>query len=95
VGAAAAEVPRAARHRQRTSGAGYTGTIAQVCKKVSTPKVGDAVLYGRSPYLHVCGVIDPKTKLCVSHGSNSGPNLVKWDYRGDMAGFWRPDYSRA
>lgn len=75
--------------------AGYTGTISTTCKKVTTPQVGDAVLYGSAPYSHVVGVIDPKTKLCVSHGSNAGPNLVHWDYRGDRAGFWRPDYGRA
>lgn len=75
--------------------AGYTGTIANVCKKVTTPQVGDAVLYGRAPYTHVVGVIDVAKKLCVSHGSNAGPNIVRWDYRDDFAGFWRPTVSEA
>lgn len=75
--------------------AGYTGTIAAVCKRVSTPQNGDAVLYGRSPYTHVVGILDVGSKLCVSHGSNAGPNLVTWDYRGDRAGFWRPVIANA
>jgi hypothetical protein len=75
--------------------AGYTGSISTTCKRVRTPQVGDAVLYGRSPYSHVVGIIDVAGKLAVSHGSNAGPNLVRWDYRGDIAGFWRPDTGRA
>lgn len=75
--------------------AGYTGTIGATCKRVSKPQVGDAVLYGRSPFHHVVGVLDPETKLCASHGSNAGPNLVKWDYRSDFAGFYRPVITNA
>lgn len=75
--------------------AGYTGTIAHTMRHVAKPEVGDAVLYGRYPYKHVVGVLDPDRKLVVSHGSNAGPNIERWDYRGDIAGFWRPDFIHA
>jgi len=71
--------------------AGYTGTIMAVCRRVSTPKIGDAILYPN----HVTGVTDVKNKLCVSHGRDRC-EIYGWDaHRGRYSGFWRPAYSNA
>lgn len=76
--------------------AGYTGTIAAVCKRVSDPQIGDAILYGPGPtYEHVTGVVDVNKRLCASHGGDNGPVIEPWDYRSDRAGFFRPDISKA
>jgi hypothetical protein len=76
--------------------AGYTGTIAAVCKRVTEPQIGDAILYGSAPsFEHVTGVIDVNKRLCVSHGGDNGPIVEPWDYRSDRVGFWRPVISKA
>lgn len=75
--------------------AGYTGTIAAVCKRVTDPQIGDAVMYGAFPFHHVTGVIDADKHLCVSHGGDNGPVIEPWDYRGDRTAFFRPDLNKA
>lgn len=76
--------------------AGYTGTIAATMTRVTTPQVGDAVLYGRGPsYHHVTGIIDVAQKLCASHGGDNGPVIERWDYRSDQAGFFRINLGEA
>lgn len=69
--------------------AGYTGTIGATMHRVETPAIGDAALYGRSPFHHVTGVIDADKLLCASHGSNAGPVIERVHYRNDFAGFYR------
>lgn len=76
--------------------AGYTGTIAAVCHRVTDPRIGDAILYGHGPtFEHVTGITDVTKRLCVSHGGDNGPIIEPWDYRGDRAGFYRPNVSKA
>ena len=58
------------------SGAGYTGTLLTHGAKISQSSLlpGDLVVFGRSPGVHVCGVlaagVDP---LLASHGQEAGP----------------------
>lgn len=71
--------------------AGFTGTIMAVCQRVSSPQIGDAILYPN----HVTGVVNVKDKLCVSHGKDRC-EIYGWDsHRGRYAGFWRPRYDNA
>jgi hypothetical protein len=69
--------------------AGYTGTMLNHGKEVLHQEnwlSGDAVLYG-SPGTsgrHTAIIVDPETGLCVSHGSEGGPYLVRYDYRSDI-----------
>lgn len=71
--------------------AGYTGTIIAVCRRVSAPKVGDAILYPN----HVTGVVSVRDKTCVSHGRDRC-EIYGWDaHHGRYTGFWRPTYSNA
>lgn len=75
--------------------AGYTGTIAAVCTRVTDPQIGDAILYGGgAPYTHVTGVIDVNKRLCISHGRDK-TEIYGWDAHSDRAGFWRPNISKA
>lgn len=71
--------------------AGYTGSIYRVCRRVVTPRIGDAILYPN----HVTGVFDVAARTCVSHGVDRA-EIVPWDnHRGRYSGFWRPAYGNA
>lgn len=70
--------------------AGFTGSIVDTMTRVrGQVKIGDAALFGSGNFHHVMGVIDPAEKLCGNHGSDSGPNIRRWDYNETPAGFWR------
>jgi cell wall-associated NlpC family hydrolase len=63
--------------------AGFTGTMIRHGSRVSGLQPGDCILYGRWPNGgHVSIYVG--RGLCVSHGSESGPNLIPWRYRGDV-----------
>jgi hypothetical protein len=73
--------------------AGYTGSIADTCKRVrGAIQIGDMPLYGHGDFHHVEVVIDPANKLCGNHGSQSGPNIVRWDAHETPSIFVRPIY---
>jgi hypothetical protein len=74
--------------------AGYTGSISVVCRRVQTPQVGDAILYGSGTYSHVTGVFDVSSKTCISHGRDRA-EIYGWDAHPNRAGFWRPITSNA
>lgn len=65
---------------------GYTGTMKQNGRRVAgglaNAKPGDLVLYGPGTGKHVTIVVG-RDKV-VSHGSETGPHLVKPDYRPDV-----------
>jgi hypothetical protein len=63
------------------SGYGYTGTLAQHGKRISTTmmKPGDLIFYGSYPHNHV--TIYVGNGRCVSHGSEIGPLLLPYNYR--------------
>lgn len=73
---------------------GYTGTIAVTCRRVMTPQVGDAILYGRGDYSHVTGVYDVAQRTCISHG-RARAEIYGWDQHPNRAGFWRPQFDNA
>jgi hypothetical protein len=63
--------------------AGYTGTMLRHGQQVGSPIPGDAIIYGRGfPGAHTA--LYTGGGLVVSHGSESGPHLVPWRYRGDV-----------
>lgn len=63
------------------SGYGYTGTLARHGVRISTAqmKPGDLIFYGWFPHNHV--TIYVGNGRCVSHGSESGPVLLPYNYR--------------
>jgi cell wall-associated NlpC family hydrolase len=65
---------------------GFTGTMKQHGRRVqggpANALPGDLVLYGGGSGKHVAIVVG-KNKV-ISHGSESGPVLVKMDYRSDL-----------
>jgi hypothetical protein len=64
--------------------AGYTGTLLSHGWRVTDRKPGDAVLYGRGfPGAHVA-MVAMNTDMVYSHGSESGPHYVRWNYRSDV-----------
>lgn len=62
---------------------GFTGTMAAhgtfVPARLSSLKIGDAILTGNSPYTHVWYYIGGG--LAMSHGKEADPRIVPWDYR--------------
>ena len=77
--------------------AGYTGTIVVVCKHVSEPQIGDAILYGSSTSntTHVTGVYDVGQRTCISHGRDRA-EIYGWDAHSQrLPGFYRPDINKA
>jgi hypothetical protein len=75
--------------------AGYTGTMlnhGKPVRHVENVKRGDCVLYGAGwPGKHVAIVVGRQdgVPMVVSHGSEEGPFLVRYDYRPDVIGFRR------
>ena len=75
--------------------AGYTGTMLQNGKRVGrVEKVrqGDCVIYGSAwPGTHVAIVVGRQdgVPMVVSHGSEEGPFLVRYNYRSDILEFRR------
>jgi hypothetical protein len=75
--------------------AGYTGTMLKNGRRVrhlENVKPGDCVLYGTEwPGKHVAIVVGRKdgVPMAVSHGSEEGPFLVRYDYRPDVLQFRR------
>lgn len=64
-------------------GAGYTGTMLEHGRRVSSPIAGDAIIYGsRWPGEHTA--VYTGGGLVVSHGSEAGPMLIPWRYRSDV-----------
>jgi hypothetical protein len=64
--------------------AGYTGTMLSHGWRVSDRKPGDLVIYGRGfPGKHVAMVAN-NTNMVYSHGSESGPHYLRWNYRSDV-----------
>lgn len=67
--------------------AGYTGTLAQhgrLVEHVSNVRRGDLVLYGPPPiFSHVAIIVGRRdgAPMVVSHGSEPGPYLLRYDYR--------------
>lgn len=62
---------------------GYTGTMLQHGRRLRSPIPGCAIIYGSggsgehtAPYTG--------GGLVISHGSESGPHLLPWRYRGDV-----------
>jgi hypothetical protein len=69
--------------------AGYTGTMLSHGWKVTDRRPGDLVLYGRGfPGGHVAMVAE-NTNMVYSHGSESGPYYLAWNYRSDVIGVRR------
>jgi len=63
--------------------AGYTGTLCQHGKAVTTPQPGDLLFFGSGPpWTHVAVAVS--STRCVSHGSEGGPYLVPINYRPDQ-----------
>ena len=75
--------------------AGYTGTMLRNGKRVrQVDKVrqADCVIYGSAwPGTHVAIVVGRQdgVPMVVSHGSEEGPFLVRYDYRPDVLEFRR------
>lgn len=72
--------------------AGYTGTLIDHGKTVkdwSRLKVGDLIIYGSSVSNteHVAGSIGGRRAF--SHGSEAGPFIVDFEYRGDIVAIKR------
>lgn len=64
--------------------AGYTGTLLSHGWQVNDRRPGDAVIYGRRfPGSHVA-MIAENTNMVYSHGSESGPHYLRWNYRSDV-----------
>lgn len=73
------------------NGQGYTGTLAVHGVRVTFPKPGDFAFYKPPyPYGHVamCVGYQNGVPMVVSHGGESGPSYVPWNYRGDFS-HWR------
>jgi hypothetical protein len=69
--------------------AGYTGTMLSHGWRVTDRRPGDLVIYGRRfPGGHVAMVAE-NTNMVYSHGSESGPHYLRWNYRGDVMGVRR------
>lgn len=62
---------------------GYTGTMVQHGRTVSSPLPGDAIIYGAAPAGEHTAIYTGGG-LVVSHGSESGPLLLPWRYRSDV-----------
>jgi hypothetical protein len=63
--------------------AGYTGTMLNHGRAVGSPIPGDAIIYGSGwPGGHTA--LFTGGGLVVSHGSESGPHLLRWRYRSDV-----------
>lgn len=61
--------------------AGYTGTMLEHGRQVSSPIPGDAVIYGTGfPGEHTA--LYTGGGLVVSHGTESGPSLIPWNRMG-------------
>jgi len=65
--------------------AGYTGTLLMHGALVTgARRPGDLVIYGsRWPGSHVA-MVAANTGYVYSHGSESGPHYLAWNYRGDV-----------
>jgi cell wall-associated NlpC family hydrolase len=62
--------------------AGYTGTQTRNGRRISKPSlVGDLVFYGGSYSVPGHVAIYIGNGLVVSHGSESGPHILRWNYR--------------
>ncbi len=59
---------------------GYTGTMLEHGRRVSSLFPGCAVIYGNFPGAHTA--IYTGGGLVVSHGNSAGPQLLAWNYRG-------------
>lgn len=71
--------------------AGYTGSIYRICRHVTRPVVGAAILYPN----HVTGITDVAARKCVSHGKDRC-EIYGWDdHPGRYPGFWLPDFDNA
>jgi Putative peptidoglycan binding domain len=67
---------------------GYTGTLVTNGRYSSTKRRGAFGFYGRGwPYSHVVISVGNGDRV-VSHGSDSGPYLLPWNYRSDFR-MWR------
>jgi len=67
--------------------AGYTGTLLSHGRQVpfSERQGGDAVLYGTGfPGHHVAMIDSENHNMVYSHGSESGPYHLAWNYRSDI-----------
>lgn len=61
--------------------AGFTGTLLQHGRRVRSPRPADLIIYGRSwPGDHTA--VYTGGGLVVSHGTEAGPNLVRWNQMG-------------
>lgn len=61
--------------------AGYTGTLLQHGRSVRSPIPGDLIVYGTGwPGDHTA--VYTGGGLVVSHGTEAGPELVRWDQMG-------------
>lgn len=64
--------------------AGYTGTLLANGWPVSDRKPGDVVVYGsRWPGKHTA-LVATNPNYVYSHGSESGPHYLRWNYRSDV-----------
>jgi hypothetical protein len=63
--------------------AGFTGTMIANGSKVGGLMPGDCIIYGRWPNGGHTAIYVGNGKA-VSHGSEAGPLLVPWRYRGDV-----------
>lgn len=63
--------------------AGYTGTMLNHGSRVSGLMPGDCIIYGRGFPGHHTAIYVGNGKV-VSHGSEAGPLLLYWRYRGDV-----------
>jgi peptidoglycan hydrolase-like protein with peptidoglycan-binding domain len=63
----------------RYSGFGYTGTLNNNGRRTYSPRPGDLVFYGSGEHNHVTVYIGKG--LCVSHGSEAGPYVLRYNYR--------------
>lgn len=67
---------------------GYTGTQRTHGKQVKHRASwlrGDLIHYGPGTGEHVAILVDAFRGLVVSHGSEAGPKLLRWNYRNDFA----------
>lgn len=68
------------------NGAGWTGTLGNHGRQITFAQIqpASAVLYGPAPdFTHVAGYVG--SNRVVSHGSEIGPLLLDFNYRGDVA----------